>query len=70
VPSAQRTGGGKVRVSWDPAAAKVALVRDARSGRILSFARGGTVDLGTASDDLEVTLSDGVKSIRSRIRPR
>jgi hypothetical protein len=70
IPSAQRTGSGKVRVSWNPAAAQVALVRDARSGRILSFARGGGVDLSTVSDDFEVTLSDGVKSVRSRIRPR
>ena len=70
VASAQRMAPGKVRVSWNPAAARMALVRDARSGRILSFARGGAVDLGTMSDDLEVTLSDGVRSVRSRIRPR
>lgn len=70
IPSAQRISSGKVRVSWNAAAARMALVRDARSGRILSFARGGAVDLGTTSDDLEVTLSDGVRSVRSRIRPR
>lgn len=70
IPSAQRTAPGKVRVSWNASAARVALVRDARNGQILSFARGGSVDLGTPSDDLEITLSDGVKSTKSRIRPK
>lgn len=69
-PSARRTASGKVRVSWNPAAARVALVRDARSGRILSFARGGAVELGITSEDLEITLSDGVRSVRTRTRPR
>jgi hypothetical protein len=70
LPSAQRTAPGRVRISWNASAARVALVRDARTGVILSFGRGGAVDLPTASDDLEVTLSDGVRSVRSRIRPR
>lgn len=70
LPAAQRTAPGRVRVSWNASAARVALVRDARNGQILSFARGGSVDLGTPSDDLEITLSDGVKSTKSRIRPK
>jgi hypothetical protein len=69
-PTAQRLAPGRVRVTWNPANARVALIRDTRSGQVLSFSRGGAVDLRTASDDIEVTLSDGVKSIRSRIRPR
>jgi hypothetical protein len=59
-----------VRVTWNPNAARMAMIRDARSGRILSFSRGGDVDLRTATDDLEITLSDGVRSTRSRVRPR
>jgi hypothetical protein len=46
------------------------MIRDARTGRVLSFSRGGVVDLRTASDDIEVTLSDGVRNTRTRIRPR
>jgi hypothetical protein len=70
VPAAQRTAAGRVRVTWNPNAARMAMIRDARSGRILSFSRGGDVDLRTATDDLEITLSDGVRSTRSRVRPR
>jgi hypothetical protein len=70
VPSAQRTAPGRVRVSWNASSDRIALVRDARTGHILSFARGGNVDVRTESNDLEITLSDGVKSTKSRIRPR
>jgi peptidase M66-like protein len=69
VPTAVRTARG-VRVSWNPAAARMALIRDARTGEILSFSRTSAVDLRTTTDDLEITLSDGVKSVRSRIRPK
>lgn len=70
IPSAQRTAPGRVRVTWNASAARAAMVRDARTGEVLSFGRGGSVDVRTASDDLEVALSDGVRSVRSRIRPR
>ena len=70
VPTAHRTAPGRVRVSWNANAARVAMIRDARSGQILSFSRGGAVDLRTASDDLEITLSDGVRSVRTRVRPQ
>jgi len=70
IPSAQRTAPGRVRVTWNATAARMALVRNARTGEILSFGRAGAVDLPAGNDDLEVTLSDGVRSVRSRIRPR
>ena len=70
VPTALRTASGRVRVNWNAAASRAALIRDLRSGAILSIARGGTIDVHTSSDDLEVTLSDGINSVRSRIRPR
>jgi hypothetical protein len=70
VPSVQRTAPGRVRVTWNAPGARLALVRDARNGQILSIGRSGTMDLRTASDDLDITLSDGVKSVRARVRPR
>jgi hypothetical protein len=70
IPSAVRTGPRRVRVSWNASAARGALVRDARTGNVLSFGRSGVIDLPTASDDLEITLSDGVKSVTARVRPR
>jgi hypothetical protein len=37
------------------------MVRDARSGEVLSFARGGSVTV-PATGDLELEASDGVRS--------
>jgi hypothetical protein len=69
-PDVLRSPGGRVRVNWDARAARMALIRDARTGQILSFARGGTVTLPTSPDELDITLSDGVRSMRTRARPR
>ena len=69
-PTAQRTAPGRVRVTWNASRARLAMIRDARTGQVLSFDRRGDVDVRTTSDDIEITLSDGVKSSRSRIRPR
>jgi hypothetical protein len=69
-PAVQRTAPGRVRVTWNSSTARLAMIRDGRSGQILSFDRRGTVDLRTTSEDIEVTLSDGVKSTRARIRPK
>jgi hypothetical protein len=43
-------------------------VRDARSGEILSFARGGDVTLATGGSELEVVVSDRVRSRRVGVR--
>jgi hypothetical protein len=69
VPTAQRTATGRVRVSWDASAARVALVRDARTDDVLSIARGGSVEV-PAVGELDVTLSNGVRSVKARIVPR
>ena len=70
IAAAQRTAPGRVRVTWNASRARLAMIRDGRTGQILSFDRRGDVDVRTTSDDIEITLSDGVKSSRSRIRPR
>jgi hypothetical protein len=44
----------------------MAMVRDATTGEILAFARGGTVVLGTSANELDVTFSDGVRSGAAR----
>ncbi len=59
---------GAVRVRWDATAAGMALIRDRRTGEILSFARGGDAQIRTGAADLEVTLSDGVRSNSRNIR--
>ena len=52
----------RVRVRWDGNRFPLAVIRDARSGDVLSFARGGDVIVFSDSRELEVQLSDGVRS--------
>jgi len=49
------------------AGAGAALVRNARTGQVLSIVRGRTVDLAAGTDDLDVTLSDGIRSRRTTV---
>ena len=48
----------------------MALIRERQTGEILSFARGGTAQIRAGSADLEVILSDGVRSVKREIRVR
>ncbi|HEY7613768.1 MAG TPA: hypothetical protein VH764_12285 [Gemmatimonadales bacterium] len=52
---------GGTSLQWDAAAHPMVMVRDARSGEVLSFARGGSVTV-PATGDLELVASDGVRS--------
>jgi hypothetical protein len=63
----QRSGvrGPGVRAAWNAAEHPMALVRDARTGRIISFARGGEAVLPDDAAEVEVLLSDGVRTTRS-----
>jgi hypothetical protein len=59
---------GTVRVQWGATVARMALIRDGRTGEILAFARGGNAQIRTAAVDVEVILSDGVRSTRREVR--
>lgn len=64
-PTITPMSGGSVRIQWDAARYPMAVIRDRDTGQILMFARGGdaVAALGSASvDQLEVIVSDGVKS--------
>jgi hypothetical protein len=50
VPTAQRLPNGRVRVTWNGVSGRAALIRDSRTGDILSVARGGAVEFRTSSD--------------------
>ncbi|HEX5634327.1 MAG TPA: hypothetical protein VFX50_13900, partial [Gemmatimonadales bacterium] len=63
-------GADRVRLEWDAAASPMALVRDAASGAIVSFARGGAVELEAAPRTLDVVLSDGARSRAVRVEAR
>jgi hypothetical protein len=55
---------GGVSLQWNAAVHPMVMVRDARSGEVLSFARGGSVTVPGTGADLELVASDGVRSRR------
>ena len=60
----------RARVKWNAAEFPMVVVRDADSGEILSFARGGNAAVATRKANLELTYSDGVRSAKARVRVR
>ncbi|HEX3235584.1 MAG TPA: CARDB domain-containing protein [Gemmatimonadales bacterium] len=63
---ARRVAGG-VALHWEAAAHPMIVVRDARTGEVLSFARGGQTELATGTGELDLLLSDGVRSRGVRV---
>lgn len=63
-----RIDGARSRLEWDVRTHPMALVRDPATGDILSFARGGGLDIALPGSELDVTFSDGVSSVRQRVR--
>jgi hypothetical protein len=59
--SARRIGSGAA-IAWNAARYPLVVVRDAKTGEILSLARSGAATIETSASDLELTLSDGVAS--------
>jgi hypothetical protein len=64
----RRQIGGRVAVRWDHRAYPMVMVRDPDTGEVLSFARGGEVQLLTAKSKVDLLLSNGVTSTRRRVR--
>jgi hypothetical protein len=63
----RRVPGGKVGVRWDARQHPMVMVRDARTGEVLSFARGGSVDVVNQNRELDLVFSDGVQSQVKRV---
>ena len=55
---------GGLSLQWDAVAHPMVMVRDARTGEVLSFARGGSMTVATGAGELELIVSDGVQSRR------
>jgi hypothetical protein len=68
--AARRVAGGRTRVQWDGASYPMAMIRDARTGEVLSFARGTSVELPVPGSRLIVTVSDGVRSVTELVTPQ
>lgn len=65
-PRAFRTDDETLLFAWDAEAQPLALLRDADTGEVLSFARGGRLELASRAQRVEVLLSDGVDSTTER----
>jgi hypothetical protein len=67
-----RPAPGRVSVRWDAVVHPMVMVRDPATGEVLSFARGGAVDIATDRTDLEVQLSNGIagRSVRVAVPAR
>lgn len=63
----QRVSGGDVRLRWNARTTPMIMVRDPATREILSLARGGDVRLSTSKAEIELVLSDGVKSRIKRV---
>ncbi|HEV8599521.1 MAG TPA: hypothetical protein VGQ69_09190 [Gemmatimonadales bacterium] len=61
-PLLSRPSPGQIEFRWDAVRFPMVLIRDASSGQVLSFARGGVTRLRSSSQDFELTFSDGVRT--------
>ena len=63
-------GGRRAEVHWDANAHPVLMLRDANTGEVRGFLRGGDATIEDVPENLELQLSDGVKSnVVTRNRP-
>jgi len=62
-PELSRVNPEQVQVRWNAARYPMVMVKDAGTGQVLSFARGGSARLWARNGDFLLTFSDGVKSI-------
>jgi peptidase M66-like protein len=70
-PVLARRIGSSASISWNAQRYPLAVVRNPKTGEILSLARGGAANIETAASDLELTLSDGVQStvVQTHVAP-
>jgi hypothetical protein len=62
-----RREGGSVVLQWNALVHPTIIVRDPDTGNVLSFARGGSARVWTSKGELDLELSDGVRSQRLRL---
>ena len=61
---------GGLALRWDAAAHPMVMVRDSRTGAVLSLARGGKLRLEATGSEVELVMSDGVRSTSTVVRAR
>jgi hypothetical protein len=65
-PVVTRHGAQQVSIRWNAAHYPMAMVRDAATGQVISFARGGSARVWTGAVNFQLQFSDGVKSVVRR----
>jgi hypothetical protein len=66
-PVTGRVSRDGLHLRWSDPQIHGVMVRNARTGEILSFGRNGETLVSSAASDIELTLSDGVRSTRTRL---
>ena len=66
----RRDGPYRLRVRWDAGRFELLQVRDPASGEILALARDGDIVITSAATELELALSEGVRSLAGVFRAR
>lgn len=64
---ARRLSNGGTGIQWDASAHPMVMVRDAGTGEVLSFARGGSVQLPASRREVDLVVSNGVTSSVRRV---
>lgn len=57
-----RLAGGVAQIDWDATTQPMVLVRDAQNGEVRGFLRGGSAQVENAPADMELQVSDGVRT--------
>lgn len=65
-----RRAGGDVQLRWNARATPMIMVREVATGEVLSLARGGDVTLRGVHGEVELVLSDGIRSRVKRVSLR
>ena len=70
VETATRSG-ARLQMTWAPSRVPAIMVRDRRTGDVLALVRNGSLDLSQfgAPENLDLLISDGVKSAKATINP-
>ncbi len=68
VVTVTRSGTTRALLRWDATKHPMLLVRDPATGKILSFARGGSATVATRSGEVEVRFGDRVRDAGWRVR--
>jgi hypothetical protein len=66
-PVAVPWGPGTVHLGWDAGSHPMVMVKDPMTGEVIGMGEGGSLDLLTGARELDLILSDGVRSRTQRI---